>query len=271
MGEKITIRGRKVQLSTARGEEHEVELRPFCEAIASCTVQGLEEEPNPDNVVWNVRCGALRICIAQLKPELRLLQWLSPDSPVPFGPGARTSQRQLATPYVIIKAPFHRGRLQPRVEVFYRAAPLGSKDGPGGALCFPNLLNVSPHAYDCVSWFCTQYLPVGDLPPGMAAGLDAIIHHLWGGGFNASSEEHEGLSGFGLTVQKEIDERVANVDRWEAESQRDPRFVLNVPWLDARVSVAQLIEREMKFHHVAPSPESVRVLGNLLLRQAHPR
>jgi hypothetical protein len=271
MAESIIIEGKLAKLSTSRGAEHQLELQDFCEAVAEATVQGFEDEPNPDHVVWNVRCGALRVCIAQLKPELRLVRWLRSDSPVPFGPGSLTSQRQLATPYVILKVPFLRGRLVPRVEVFYRTDPLRSKEGPGGALCFPNLFNVSPHAYDCISWFCTQYLPARSLPPETAPCLDAIIHHLWGGDFNASSEEHEGQSTFGLTVRQQIDQRVASVERWEAESQKDPRFVLNVPWLDAGVNVCQLIERELKFHRVASSPASVRVLGNLVLRRSRPK
>ena len=271
MAETIIIKGKSASLTTSRGAEHRVELQKFCEAISNSTIQGFDNEPNPDNVVWNVRCGPLRICIAELKPQLRLVKWLHPDSPVPFGPEAITSQRQLATPYVILKVPFLRERLLPRVEVFYRSAPLRSKDGPDGALYFPNLFNVSPHAYDCISWFCTQYLPIRKLPTGTAAGLNAVTHHLWGGDFNASSEEHEGQSTFGLTIRQEVDERVTSVERWETESQKDPRFVLSVPWLDAQVNVAQLVEREIKFHRVSTMPFTVRILGNLLLRQARPR
>jgi hypothetical protein len=271
MSESIVIKGKSAKLSTSRGDEHQVELQAFCEAVAESTIQGFEDEPNPDNVVWNVRCGPLRVCIAQLKPELRLVRWLRADSPIPFGPEALTSQRQLATPYVILKVPFLRGRLLPRVEVFYRTAPLRAKDGPDGALFFPNLFNVSPHSYECISWFCTQYLPIRKLPSGTAAGLDAIIHHLWGGEFNASSEEHEGMSTFGLTVREKVDQRVASVECWESASRKDPRFVLNVPWLDAQVNVAQLIEREMKFHRVTSCPATVRNLGNLLLRRSRPR
>jgi hypothetical protein len=271
MAESIVIQGKSATLSTSRGAEHRLELQSFCQAVAETTVQGFEDEPNPDHVVWNVRCGPLRVMIAQLKPELRLVRWLRADSPVPFGPGSLTSQRQLATPYVILKVPFLREQLLPRVEVFYRTGPLRSKDGPGGALFFPNLFNVSPRCYDCISWFCTQYLPLRKLPQGTAAGLDAIIHHLWGGEFNASSEEHEGQSTFGLTVREQVDERVASVERWEAESQKDPRFVLSVSWLDAGLSVAQLIEREMKFHQITAFPSTVRRLGNLILRRSHPR
>lgn len=70
MAETIIIKGKSASLTTSRGAEHRVELQKFCEAISNSTIQGFDNEPNPDNVVWNVRCGPLRICIAELKPQL---------------------------------------------------------------------------------------------------------------------------------------------------------------------------------------------------------
>ena len=106
-------------------------------------IHGLSPAPLPDNVKWMVQLGKLTICIVQLTPEWRWANWLADNSPVPFGEDAIYNQRKLATPYVVLKVPFLRDRVIPRVEVFYRNGPLRRLDGEGGTLYWPNLLNVS--------------------------------------------------------------------------------------------------------------------------------
>jgi hypothetical protein len=197
---------------------------------------------------------------------LRVIQWISDESPVPFGPEATARPRRLATPYVILKVPFRRKRIQHRVEVFYRTQPLQSLRGPGGQLSWPNLLNVSPRAHGCLCWFCTQYLEQEGPLRGITAGLDAVTHHLWGGQFNFSSEAHEGQSCFSKARDEGIDPRVTDIDRWEAASLADPRFVLHVNWAATGCDVQTLVLSELSAQGLEPYPNSLSHLATQVLR-----
>jgi len=271
MSERITIEGREASLTSDEAETHTTPVASLVEGIAEATVRGLSPEPLPDNVKWFVQCGQLVVCIVELTPELRWIKWLAEDSPQPFGPEAVYTERRLATPYVVLKVPFCGGHLVPRVEVFFRNERLQNLAGEGGALCWPNLYNVSVNAYHCTAWYCSQYLAVRRRRATIEASLDAVVHHLFGGGFNASSEFHEGLSTFGLCVKENVDPRVTDVARWEEESQRDPRFVLDVQWKPTGLTVRQLIDRELRFHRIVAIPNSAQAIGNILLRKTKPK
>jgi hypothetical protein len=269
MDERIVIEGSRVHLANGQGPQCSADVSDWIGRVNHFSVAGMSDEPLPDNVKWLVTHGAIQVSIVELKPELRRILWLDEQaSPVPFGPEAVMRERRLATPYVILKVPLRRGRVINRVEVFYRTAPVSSLDGPGGALCWPNLLNVSPHAYGCTSWFCTQYLSAEPMRPGLAAGLDAVVNHLWGGSFNRSSEHHEGASTFSKAVADAVDPRVTDLDRWEAESDRDPRFPLSVAWRPVELSVRQLIEAELRQAKILPQKMDAAALANHLLRAA---
>ena len=271
MSEIIVIEGREARLTTGSGEPKTVDAGLLAEGISANMIRGLTPAPLPDNVKWMVQLGQLTICIVQLTPEWRFVKWLADNSPRPFGEGAIYSDRKLATPYVVLKVPFLRDRVIPRVEVFYRNEPLRSLEGEAGTLYWPNLFNVSVNAYNCTAWYCSQYLDMAQAGKSIEAGLDAVIHHLFGGGFNASSDFHEGLSTFTFCVQEQIDPRVSDVARWEDESKADPKFVLTVPWKPTGLTVKALIDRELKFHKLSPVPATAGAWGNILLRQAKPK
>ena len=271
MPEKITIEGKHARFCNGSGEDLVVGIDQFSQDIAENTIQGLFPEPMADNEKWRVPCGRASISVVELKPELRWIKWLAPDSPAPYGSKATYVERELATPYVVLVVPFNNNRVLPRVEAFYRNAPLESPDDPGGELYWPNLLNVSPNAYGCTAWFCTQYLKRTSIKPSITAGLNAVIHHLFGGTFNASSEAHEGNSTWSQCVTDKVDPRVTDVERWQDESRKDPNFVLSVKWKPAGVTVRNVVESAMRALRVAPAPDSAEALGNLLLRKRKPR
>ncbi|MBI3464783.1 MAG: hypothetical protein HY000_17265, partial [Planctomycetes bacterium] len=93
---------------------------------------------------------------------------------------------------------------------------------------------------------------------------------LFGGGWNRSSEASEGSSAFSKAKKDGVDPRVTDVDRWEAESVRDPRFVLSVQWKPVGLTVLQLLEAELKYHGVR-NPDSATELANLLLSSRNGR
>lgn len=262
MAERIILQGGEAQVAGGDGASVKASLDCFVSAVRDHSVLGLEPEALADNVKWQIRCGPLTIAVAELKPQLRRVQWIAPNSPVPYGPQAVYVERRLATPYVVIKVPFVKGRVVGRAELFYRPGPLRTLDDP---LFWCNLLNVSPGAYGCTAWLCTQYLGVERLPAGVTAGLDALVHHLFGGGFNLSSERHEGASALSKMRQEGLDARVTDLDRWEAESVRDPNFVLDVPWKPVGVTVGQLLAQELAFHSLPRPLGQAGELVNVLL------
>lgn len=267
MAEIITIEDKQVQLRDGASDVHTMPVEAFVKGVSDSTLHGMTDEPIPDSTKWLVRCASLVVCILQLTPELRWMKWLADNSPQPYGPEAVYTDRRLATPYVILKVPFWGRRLLPRIELFYRNQALTTLDGEGGALYWPNLYNVSVNAYNCTAWYCSQYLRERRTLVGIAEGCDAVVHDFAGGKFNASSEHHEGLSTFGLCAQQRVDPRVTDVARWEAESQRDPKFVLGVKWKSTGLTVKGLLERELAFSRVAPLAQNAQALGNILLRK----
>jgi hypothetical protein len=271
--EKIIMEGQDARLTSddKSAGTHSLSLEQFVEGIVESTVRGLSPEPLPDNVKWCVECHSLSIYIVQLTPQVRWIKWLDDNSPEPYGPGAVYAEHRLATPYVVLKVPFWGPRIVPRIEVFYRNRPLESLDGDGGALFWPNLYNVSVNAYRCTAWYCSQHLPEARVRTKVQAGLNAVVHHLFGGGFNASSEAHEGLSTFGLCVQEKLDPRITDVQRWAEATRKDPRFVLGVEWKPTGLTVKDLIERELKFHKLSARPQNTQALGTILLRKAKPK
>ncbi len=269
MSEQITIRGDQAELVDDMAGFYSIPVEKMSEGIADSTVQGMTREPVPDNVKWHIRAGRLSIFIVQLTPEVRYIKWLADDSPAPFGPEATYVHRCLATPYVVLKVPFLGQRIIPRIEVFYRNRPIKNLDRT--RLYWPNLYNVSVNAYECTAWYCSQHLHELRRPLKYQTGLEAISHHLFGGGFNASSEHHEGLSTFGLYAQGKADPRITDVKRWEEASRENPRFVLSVKWQSAGLTVKELLDRELAFHNTPTTPRSAAELGNIILRKAKPK
>jgi hypothetical protein len=271
MVDRIIIEGDEVRLQNGDQHQDVLTVEQFIEQLSQVPRHPLREEAIPDNIKWLETFGKLTICVVELKPELRWVQWIRDDSPVPYGPKAVCSARQLATPYVILFVPFVRARPVSRIQVFYRNEPLRTHGGDGGMLFWPNLLNVSPHAYNCLSWFCSLHMKWGRVARGLTGSLDEVVHHLWGGQFNRSSEAHEGDSTMSKALKDGIDPRVTNVDRWEEESQNDPRFVLSVDWKSTGVTVKDLIEQEIKVANVNTRLTKTADLANLMLRRRKPR
>ena len=268
MAERIILKGQHAIVTGGDGVDTRAKISSFVGALQQASVQGLDQEALADHLKWKVIRGRLTICVVELKPQLRRLMVIDPASTIPFGPEATYGERRLAFPYIVLKVPFLKGRVVGRVELFYRTEPLRDLNDE---LFWPNLLNVSPHAYDCVAWLCTQYLRRERPAPGITAGLDSVIHHLFGGGFNFSSEMNEGQSCFGKAKADGIDPRVTDLDYWETESVRDPRFVLQVEWKSTGLNVGQLLEAELKSLGAAPQLSNTSELVSTLLSHRNGR
>ena len=268
--ESIVLENATATLHLEQTSPQSLPASDVVEVVQAYTVQGMTDAPLAETVRWKIVCGGLTIFLIELEPQLRWIRWLSPQSPAPLGDEAVYIDYRLATPFVVMKVPILRGRIHHKCEVFFRNEPLKSLDDE---LFYSNLLNVSPGAYDCVAWFCTQHLDhelkLLQRSKGAALSvndmLGVVTSHLFGGGFNRSSEVSEGASCFSKAATDLDDKRVTDVEEWQKHSVKDPRFVLDVAWKTAGLSVRGLLERQLTQCQLPRDLSSTSELINVLL------
>ncbi len=214
-----------------------IPLPEFLARLADRTDQLALTEPIPEGMRFIQRRGNATVVVLEEKPQVRTVRWLADDSPVPFGKGAVYRTVRLAFPFVVFVIVFNDGRLTGVQQCFYRVEPIGSLDD---MLYFPNLYNCArtpPGRGPLMeSWLCLVNLNADLGRLSWAGRLQQVHQHIWGGGFNRSSEVHEGNS---LWQTMKPDPRLSTVDRWAEESLKDPFFVLSVPWRPAGKTVRQ--------------------------------
>jgi len=285
-GEKITIQGKSVEVTTPEG----VTVRISVAELMDCLAPGRMDTCGivlPDKVKSIAPNRSLAVWVYQMPPRVMSLKWVAGDSAMPFGPGASYRTVRLAMPYVLVLAVFSQGNGQKLClthsnECFFMDRPLRSLDEQP---CYPALLNCSKFSTEAghpLSWICTARLnlkainAIEDDSERLRAGFGALIDCLWNTGFNLSSEHHEETSWFSETVRRGVDTRVAGVEAWEAATLEDPMFALTVPWIPTGRSVRQIVDRILAGHGArrlarprsqAASP-SVAQLVRMILRQA---
>lgn len=242
---EVVITGKEVTVPGPLGFKKSVTA--LGAAFARTHVEGLQQEALPPGCLWRVHQDNVTLYILQMDPSLRLLRLARSG----YGKSAHYENLRLATPYVILSVPFIGQTIYTGgCELFYSNMPVRNLNHE---LLLSNLLNVSPNAYGCVAWFCTQYLnsAMTDAPANgkqytHLEWLQALVKHLWDSGMNRSSEANEGQSCFSLSQSKNIDPRVTDFDRWQQCSVEYPLFVTEVNWLPTGVTIGQLIETWLK-------------------------
>ena len=196
----------------------------------------------PDGVKFVEWRSPFLVVVHQTPPHVRRLQWIADDSPRQFGPGTRYHPVRLSLPYVITFAVYYQHRhglsLTASNELYFRNEPLGSRRDRVG---FPALLNVSAIETPARTraWICTQYLRQ-PIAADWTAQLDQLLDHTFNGGFNRSSEHHEGASWYGAS--RGVDRSLHPIQKWEQATAADERFGLRVAWKPAPLCVQELIE-----------------------------
>ena len=247
----ITIDGEAVTAETPEGTKTKGSLRK----MLANTGPGISTGPCvlPSGVKAVLSQGRMTIMIWEQPPKIQKLSWIRPDSPAPYGRGAKYRNVSIALPYLVIFAVFQRDDAgMPHItkgdECFFSNKSLKSLDDE---LCFPALLNCSKWNQTTtrtpLSWICTQHLlpneDMGsdDLGRRFAGGMEAVRYCLLETSFNLSSEHHEGNSWFGAS--KGIDPRIRTVEAWEEATAQDPLFVLDMPWIKTKHSVKGVADR----------------------------
>jgi len=288
--DRLTIEGDTVEAVSPEGVRSAMPLPEFLEAV---TTPPLGDLITPDGIRYVRSTSRMTVMVWEIPPRVHHVKWISAASPSPFrmGPGSvNYDERDLAMPYLLIVAVFCRDRegvltLSGHNEAYFRTAPITGPDDP---LCFTSLLNVSkfPDEFAAtrpLAWICTQYTPLRDLArepdPNrrVRRSLAALKGTLLESGFNYSSEHHE-LTSYWTLSSKSIPQ-IADLDRWETLSRKDPLFVLEVPWLEARaeamaevpLTVRTLADRIIAIHDGADHLDSAAALARVVHHHRRPR
>ena len=182
------------------------------------------------------------VVVHQTSPHVRRLRWIAEDSPREFGPGTKYRSVRLSLPYAITFAMYVQYRnalsLTGYNELYFRNEPLRSRRD---LVCFPALLNISAiHTPTRTrAWICTEHLSRRE-GADWTGQLSELLDHTWNGGFNRSSEHHEGASWYGAS--ENVHSQLHPVRKWEAATAADECFGLKVPWKTAPLCAQEIIE-----------------------------
>jgi hypothetical protein len=276
---QLMIKGEQITATSPEGAEASLPLKDLFARVAppSMDTGGVVL---PDGIKMVFSEGPLTIWVGETPPRIYNFRWIAPDSPAPFGTGTEYRNVRLALPYLVLYAVFGRVgggvlRLSSCNECFFRTEPLKSPEDP---LCYPALLNCSrfqPQDGRPLSWICSQHLKHAgdmqnpDLNRRLAASYKALRHCLLETGFNYSSEHHEFSSWY--SESRKIDPRINTVEAWQEASDKDPLFVLEVPWLPTGHSVGQVAQRILANAHVPAAPyTTASALARLVFNRKGP-
>jgi hypothetical protein len=237
----------------------------------------------PDCVKSVISRGHITICVCQIPPRVYSLSWIAKDSKALYGKQAKYRIVRIALPYIYVLAVFSRmayGRIQltHKNECFFRNEPLNSLNDE---LLYPALLNCSKFSTkegNPLSWICTQYLDLNllskntDTNQYIRASISRLLSCLWETGFNWSSEKHEGNSWFSETVRRSVDSRISSIEEWQKATEKDPLFVLDIPWLRTGKSVKEITDRIFgNFKIVKSNIASTSTLARFIFNSKKPK
>jgi hypothetical protein len=255
---RIEIVGNRVIYKQDGKEAATVPVADFLTCVAEQSDSYLLPEAIPEGVSFIRRCGDAVVLVIEEKPQMRTVRWLTDDSPAPYGPKAIYRTARLAFPFVVIVVALRNGSLTGYQQCFYRTAPLQHLSDP---LCYPNLYNVA-NGYGQACWLCLANMKKDLSTLAWEEKVREIRRHVWGAGFNQSSEVHEGMS-YWQTMRR-IDSRVSSLTAWEKESKKDPFFPLSVKWQPLGKTVGDVIEETLRGVARATPPTSASELAQLI-------
>jgi hypothetical protein len=242
MPDKLSIENGVVKVTTDEGLVLEKGEADLVEMLRAEYALPLGDAALPDGVKFVQWQRPYLMVIHQTPPHVRRLQWIAEDSPCEFGPGTTYRPVRLSLPYAVTFALYvqHHNALflTGYNELYFRNEPLRSRRDQLG---FPALLNISAIKTPTRTraWICTEHL---GRPSGAdwTSQLADLLNHTWNGGFNHSSEHHEGASWYGAS--RDVHEQLHPVQRWEQATEADERFGLQVPWQPSPLCVQEIID-----------------------------
>ncbi len=154
---------------------------------------------------------------------------------------------RLAFPYILYLLSFYRGDLE-EMKMFYRVGPLASLEDP---LFHTNLPNVrgEPGHYGSQR-VCLRYRPEMLEGVPLVKAVPTLIDFFWSTGFN------QDIAGSAFERAQGRDSRIVSFEAWEAATQADPLFPLQIEWERAEQSIPGLWLECLALHGETPQPVS---------------
>lgn len=249
MSDQLILTNGKIKLVTEEGQEFDREEAALGDMFRQEYTPPMNGTAFPDGIKFHEWREPFYLVVHQTPPHVRQLRWIANDSPKKYGPGTTYRKVRVSIPYSITFAVFFQNgtalSIGPSNELYFRNEPLKNKSDKLG---YPALLNLSKIAIGKrhKAWICTQYLrcPAG---ADWVTQLHALLEHTWNGGFNLSSEHHEGASWYGES--KDIRD-LHPVEKWEQATTAKESFALSVPWKPVPQTVGELMETILdECHH----------------------
>lgn len=254
MPDKLIIQNNKATVTTPEGQTVERDESMLVDMLRGELLPPLGNVALPDGVKFVEWRPPFLGIVHQLPAHVRCLRWIHGNSPKQFGPGTAYRSVRISIPYAITFAVYYaHGQslaISGHNELYFRTSPLRSRED---SLCYPSLLNISAIKTPTRTraWICTQYL---SSPPNSdwTMQLASLLDHTWNGGFNMSSEHHEGRSWYGES--KVAHKELHPIEKWVKATEKDEAFALSVPWKPAPMNVGQLLDAMMTECRQTPNP-----------------
>lgn len=242
MPDKLIIQNNKATVTTPEGQTVERDEGVLVDMFREELVPPLGNVALPDGVKFVEWRPPFLGVVHQMPAHVRCLRWIDEHSPMQFGPGTTYRTVRISVPYAITFAIYYAHGKSLAIsgynELYFKNEPIRSRDDK---VCYPALLNISAIKTPTRvrSWICTQYLP-GTPNSDWTTQLANLLDHTWNGGFNLSSEHHEGASWY--SESRGVHKNLHPIEKWIKATEKDEAFALQVPWKPVSMNVGQLLE-----------------------------
>jgi hypothetical protein len=152
---------------------------------------------------------------------------------------------RLALPYVVYLLTFYRDDFE-EMKMFFRVAPLASLQDTLCHTCLPNVRGEPGHYGS--QRVCLRYRPemVEGVPLAQVA--PALIDFFWRTGFN------QDIAHSAFERAQALDPRLTDLAAWEAASEANPLFPLEIDWEATGRNLADLWAECLKLHGETEQP-----------------
>lgn len=180
------------------------------------------------------RPGGVTGVVIEMPPGPRQVRWIVGSRS--YESEIRYETRRLSFPWVVLLVVFRNGDPTGMQQAYYRPAPLATLDDP---LFLTNLLNVA-RVNNQVSWICLQNIGRRMKGRSWEQRVQDVVDHFWQAAFNWGADREPG-SGY-YADGGGVDHRLRTVETWEAATQANPYFALEVVWRRAPQTVRSCME-----------------------------
>ncbi|MDO8571280.1 MAG: hypothetical protein Q7R79_01210, partial [bacterium] len=137
------------------------------------------------------------------------------------------------------------------LHAFYRNEPLLNA---GDELFFPALPDMMHGKYDNGERFSQVCFPGTKISGNVDAVVAAVLQSFWHSDFQMN--EHQGNF---FPLYKTKLPQIWELKKWHAATEKDPQFVLSLPWIPAGVTLEGAVEEIAKTHGTKPIPVELNI------------